>query len=134
MAAGKTRIILRCARDLTSELFESLALGLWDEQGSEDTAQHEESEDLQDVVEPRGLVGLGRTTNAERSNKALRDDGADLSRGGRETVTGGAVTSREALSRHDERSRVWSEVEEEVSNDEAAEDAPFADLVVTKAH
>lgn len=44
---------------LARQLFEGLALGLWDEESGEDTAEHEECVDLHDVVEPWVGVGLG---------------------------------------------------------------------------
>ena len=71
-------IVLRSARDLASKLLEGLALGLRDEERSEDTAEHEESEDLEDVVEPRRSVGGSGTANTEGANDDLSDDGTDL--------------------------------------------------------
>ena len=44
----------------------------------------------------------------------LRDDGAELARGGRDTVRGGAVARGEDLAGDDERGRVRAEVLEEV--------------------
>ena len=58
---------------LAGELFEGLALGLGDEEGGEDTAQHEESVDLEDVVQPGAGVGGGGTSGSERSNSTLED-------------------------------------------------------------
>jgi len=68
--------------NLTSELFESLALGLWNEERGEDTAQHEEGEDLHDVVDPWGRIGGSGTTGSEWSNKSLGNDRSDLASGG----------------------------------------------------
>ena len=96
--------------DLTSELLEGLALGLWDEKGGEDTAQHEESEDLDDVIEPWVLSSSsgarGGTASTERTNDGLGDDRANLAGSGGETVGGGTVTGWEALSRNDESGSV----------------------------
>ena len=39
---------------LSRQLLQGLALGLGDEQSGEDTAKHEQSEDLHNVVEPGG--------------------------------------------------------------------------------
>lgn len=39
--------------DFTRKFLESLALSLWDQERGEQTTNHEESEDLHDVVEPR---------------------------------------------------------------------------------
>ena len=66
MGRGVGRVVV-----LAGELFESLALGLGDEEGGEDTAQHEESVDLEDVVQPGAGVGRGGTSGSERSNSTL---------------------------------------------------------------
>lgn len=63
---------------LTSQLFERLALGLRNAECSEDTQEHEESVDLEHVIEPRIGVRLGCATNTERCNGGLCDDGADF--------------------------------------------------------
>jgi len=68
--------------NFTSQLFESFALGLWDEEGGEDTAQHEEGEDLHDVVDPWRGIGCGGAAGSERSNESLSDDSTDFSCGG----------------------------------------------------
>jgi len=49
---GGDRVVAGRAWNLTGQLFEGLALGLGDEKSREATAQHEEGEDLHDVVEP----------------------------------------------------------------------------------
>lgn len=77
--ASSLRVVLGSTGDLASELLKSLALGLGDEKRSEDTAQHEEGEDLDDVVQPwRGVGGSG-TADTERTDQDLGDDGTDLS-------------------------------------------------------
>ncbi len=97
------RVIIRRPRDLTRQLLEGLALGLGDQQRGKDAAQHEEGEDLHDVVEPgRGVGGCGRASGAEGPEDDLGDDGADFARGGREAVRGGAVAGREAFTGDDE--------------------------------
>lgn len=106
---------------LTGQLLQGLALGLGDEKSSEDTAQHEQSEDLHNVLEPGSGRGvLGSTVN-QRAKHTLGDDGANLARGGGDTVGGGTVTGREALSRDNESGSVGSEVEEELGNDVESE-------------
>lgn len=102
---------------LTGQLLEGLALGLGDEESGEDTAQHEQSEDLHNVLEPGSGRGvLGATVN-QRAKHTLGDNGANLARGGRDTVGGGTITGREALSGDDESGSVRAEVEEELGND-----------------
>lgn len=64
---------------VVGEILERLALSLWDEKGREDTKQHEESEDLHDVVEPWVSVGLGGTAGTERSDGSLGNDRTNLS-------------------------------------------------------
>lgn len=109
-------VVVGCSRDLAGQLLESLALGLGDEEGGEDTAEHEEREDLHDVVEPwRLVVGGGMALGTEWSEDDLCDDGADLARGGGEAVGGGSVACWEAFSWHDEGGGVGAEVEEELA-------------------
>lgn len=82
--ASSIRIVVGSAWNLTSELLKSLALGLRNEERSEDTAQHEQSEDLHDMVEPRCRVGLGNMTlRPKRAEHSLGNDGANLSGSGR---------------------------------------------------
>lgn len=95
-------VVLGSAWNFASELLKSLALGLRNEQSREDTAKHEEGEDLNNVVQPRGCVGGSGTAGAERTNENLSDNGADLSRGGRKTMRSGTVASREDFTRNDE--------------------------------
>lgn len=125
-------VVLGGSGNLASKLLEGLALGLGDEERGEDTAKHEESEDLEDVVEPRRGVGLGGTANTERTNDDLSNDGTDLTGGGRETVRGGAVAGREALSGNDEGGGVGAEVEEELAENVESKLASRANGVVTE--
>lgn len=120
---------------LTAELLKSAALGLGDQHRAEDTEQHEEREDLDDVVEPRVLVleggGCGAgAAGAERADDDLRDDGADLTGSGGQTVGGGSVASGEDLTGDDEGGGVGAEVEEELREHEAGEQTTASNLVV----
>lgn len=73
------RIIIRSSRNLARELFEGLSLRFGDEQGREDTAQHEQCEYLHDVVEPGGSVrAWWRALGSERTEDDLGNDGADF--------------------------------------------------------
>jgi len=72
--ACKSGVVLRRAGHLAGQLLESLALGLRDEKGGEDTAQHEQGVDLHDVVEPGALVGGSCATGAEGADQDLGDD------------------------------------------------------------
>ena len=98
VVAAEGWVVLGRAGHLASKLLESLALGLGNEEGGEDTAQHEEGVDLHDVVEPRVGVGLCRVAaSAEGTDEHLGDDGADLASSGGETVGGGTIACGEAL-------------------------------------
>ena len=104
------RVVLGGAGNLTSELLEGLTLGLGNEKSGEDTTEHEESEDLEDVVEPRRGVGGGGATDTKGTDEDLSDDGTDLAGSSGETVGGGTVAGRETLARDDEGGGVgaWS--------------------------
>jgi hypothetical protein len=119
--------------NLTSKLLKSLALGLWDKESSEEAAEHKESEYLHNVIEPWGCGAAGwGTTSTERSDKTLGKDGTDLSGGSGDTMRCGSVTSREALPWNDESRRIWSEVEEELSEDVESQKAVWTELVESK--
>jgi hypothetical protein len=92
----QSRVVLGGTRHLAGELLEGLALGLGDEEGGEDTAQHEQGVDLHDVVEPGAFVGGGCAAGSEGSDEDLGDDGADFAGGGGDAVGGGAVAGWEA--------------------------------------
>ena len=133
--AGSLRIIVLGAWNLTGKLFESLPLGLRNEKRGEDTAQHEEGENLHNVIEPRVRVGFGRLEKsqclpaerlkaktyvalcAERSEDCLCNDSTDLARGGGDTVGRRTVTGWETFSRNDEGGGVRSKVEEQLGKD-----------------
>lgn len=104
--ARKLGVILLGAWNLSSELLESLALGLGDEEGGEDADEHEESEDLHDVVEPWGAVGGGSTAGVQGAEGDLSDDSANLARSSRDTVGSGSVAGREAFTWYNEGSSV----------------------------
>lgn len=71
-------IVLGGSGDFASKLLEGLALGLGNEESGEDTQEHEEGEDLEDVVQPRRSVGGSGTANTKGTNDDLSDDGTDL--------------------------------------------------------
>jgi hypothetical protein len=87
-ATRQSRVVLGSTRNLAGELLEGLPLGLGDQESGEDTAQHEQSVDLHDVVEPGALVGGGCAADTEGPDKDLGDDGADLAGGSGDTVGG----------------------------------------------
>lgn len=64
-------IVMRDVVVIVSELLEGLSLGLLDEQGGKDAAEHEKSVYLQDVVEPRAGVGGSRAAGAEGGDSTL---------------------------------------------------------------
>jgi hypothetical protein len=87
-ATRQSRVVLWSTRNLAGELLEGLPLGLGDQKSGEDTAQHEQSVYLHDVVEPGAFVGRGCAAGAEGSDEDLGDDGADLAGGSGDTVGG----------------------------------------------
>ena len=126
-------VVLGSSGDLAGKLLEGLALGLGDEERSEDTEEHEECEDLEDVVEPRGGVGsCDVTTNTERTDDNLGNDGTDLAGSGGETVRSRAVAGREALSGNNESGSVRAEVEEELAENVKTKLAAGANDVVAE--
>ncbi len=133
--AGTFGVVVLGARDLAGEFLEGLAFGLGDQKSGEAAAQHEEGENLHDVVEPGRRVGLGdMALGSERAEDALRDDGAHLARRGRETVRGRAVAGREALAGHDEGGGVGAEVEEELAQDVQGKQTMFAEVVIVESN
>lgn len=91
------------------EVLQGASLGLWNEEGGENTCEHEGGENLHDVVKPRaGIGGSGVTANAQRRDSTLSDDGADLSHSRGDPVRGRPVAGGEALARNDEGGCVWS--------------------------
>lgn len=123
--------------DLAREFLKSPSLGLRDQQGSEDTAQHEESEDLHDVVQPWAGSSASRarlsTTSSERTEHTLSDDSTDLASTSGDTVAGGSVTGRETFTGNDECGRVGTKVEEELSQDVEGKDRVVAERVESEA-
>ena len=72
-------VVVGGAGNLAREFFERLSLGLGDEEGGEDTAQHEEGENLHDMVKPWGCVRTwGSTFCSKGAKDDLGDDGTDL--------------------------------------------------------
>lgn len=132
--ARRLRVVVGRSGDFAGQLLEGLALRLGDQQRREDAAQHEQREDLHDVVEPGGGVLLGRVAlDPEGTEDRLRDDGADLAGRGGEAVRGGAVAGREALAGDDEGGGVGAEVEEELAEHVEGEEGAFGELVVGEA-
>ena len=92
--------LCRCGTDevvlvLTGEFLERLVLGLGEKEGREDTREHEQGEDLEDVVDPSALA----SAVLELESHDLSDDGTELSGRGRDSVGGGAVASGEDLQK-----------------------------------
>lgn len=113
--ARRLGVVVGRSGNFTGQLLESLALGLRDQESGEDTAEHEEREDLHDVVEPwRWVFRCGVALGSEGAKHDLGNDGADFAGCGRETVRGGAVAGWEAFSGHDKGGGVGAEVEEEL--------------------
>jgi len=120
---------------LSGELFQRLALGLRDQEGREDTGQHEESEDLENVADE----SVGATNVTKRGEPDLGDDSTKFAGSGGNTVGGGTVTSGEDLTGDDEGGGVGAEVLEKVG-EAIEEDESFGStsggdkLVVAETH
>jgi len=127
-------IIVCRSWNLTRELLEGLALGLGDQKRGENTAQHEQREDLHNVVQPWAGSATSSTgldaASTERTEHTLRNDGTDLAGGGGEAVGGGAVTGWEAFTGDDEGGGVGTEVEEELGEDVEGEESVAREVVV----
>lgn len=109
------QVLVERAVILTRQFLEGTALGLRDQPGCENTAEHEAAEYLHDMVEPGRGAGVWLGTLVHQGSKdALCDDGTDFARCSADTVGCRAVARREALARHDEGGCVGSKVEEEL--------------------
>lgn len=87
----------------TGQGLQTLALGLGDQERGEQSTEHEQGEDLHDVVQPAAVGDtLGSTLVDKRTKDTLRDDGTDLSGCGADSVGSGAVAGWEALAGNDE--------------------------------
>jgi hypothetical protein len=91
-STGVAATVIRSAGDFAGEFLEGPALGLGNEEGGEETAQHEEGKNLHDVVDPgRGTFACGIrlcASSAERSEYDLGNDGTDFARGGGDAMGG----------------------------------------------
>ncbi len=133
--ASSLRIIHRSAWNLAGKLFEGLPLRLRDEQCGEDSTQHEKSEDLHDVIEPRGSVGLSNMSLcSERSKDSLCDDGTNLAGGCGNTMRGRSVAGRETFAGNDECGCIGSEVEEELSQNVEGQKTVLTQVAVGKSN
>ena len=91
---------------LTGELLKGLASGLWDEERGKDTAEHEESKNLHDMIDP-WVAGIAdavflSTLDLEWPKHDLCDNGTDLARSCGDTVGSRTVAGGEALAGNDE--------------------------------
>ena len=68
--------------NLASKLLERLTLGLGNEKRGEDTEEHEERENLQNMVEPWVGIVCSGTSGFKRSNEDLGNDGTDFASSG----------------------------------------------------
>src|SRR5258708_1022263 len=93
------------------EFLKGLGLCFRKKEGREDTGEHEQSKDLQDVFDefPRS------TDILELTEPDLGDDSTQLATSGGDTVSGRTITSGEDFSRDDECGCVGTKVEEEIA-------------------
>jgi len=95
---------------LSGQLFERLSLGLGNQQRRENACQHEEGEDLENMVdESIGTTDITKTGEADLGNNSSK-----FARSGRDTVGGRTVTSGEDLAGDNESGGVGAKVLEEV--------------------
>lgn len=122
---------------LTIQLLKSLSRSLRNQCRGENTKEHEQRKDLQNMGQPRGRstasCALLGTTDTEGSDGSLGNDGTELTGGGGDTVGGGAVASGETFAGDDEGGGVRAEVEEELGEDVDCEEAMAGELVVGEA-
>lgn len=95
---------------LIRQLLQRSVLRLGQQQRREHTRQHEQREDLEDMLHE--VVLAADVLQAREAD--LGDDGAKLARRGGDAVRGRAVARGECLAGDDERRRVRAEVLEEV--------------------
>lgn len=122
---------------LACDLFEGAALGFRKEEGDEGATEHEEREDLHEVVQPGragvALTALGGAFREERRGDDLGNDGTDLAAGGGDTVAGTTVAGGKALARYDEGRGVGSKVKEDLGEDVEGEEGALGEGVVGEA-
>lgn len=92
------------------KLFEGLESSLRKEERGADSSEHEEGEQLENVVEPS--ISAADILQASETN--LSDNGAELATGSRDTVSRGPIPSWEGFAWNDEGSDVRAEVLEEI--------------------
>ena len=105
--AAADGIVIGRAGDFPGQFLQGLPLRFRDQQGGQGAQEHEQGEDLHDVVEPRGGLGAfgarGGADGAKGAEDGLGDDGADFARGGGYAVRGGSIAGWETFARDDER-------------------------------
>jgi len=105
--ACQLSIVLLGTWNFASQLLESLPLGFWNQQRCKYAAQHEECEDLHDVVEPWGVVAVGWcTASVEWADDDLRNDGTDFTGSGAKPVRSRAIPGGEAFAGYNEGCRI----------------------------
>lgn len=129
LTANEVRLVF------SGEFFESLVLGLGNQEGREDTRQHEESENLENVLDEFVCT----TDITELSETDLSNDSSKFAGSSRDTVCSRTVPSWESLTRYNESGGVGAEVLEEVGQ-AVEEDEGLGggggggELVVTETH
>lgn len=105
--ACQLRIILLRTGNFARQLLESLPLGFWNQQRRKYAAQHEEREDLHDVVEPWSVGAVGWcTARVEWADDDLRNDGADFAGSSAKAVRSRAIPRGEAFAGYNEGCRI----------------------------
>ncbi|RUS20113.1 hypothetical protein BC937DRAFT_86334 [Endogone sp. FLAS-F59071] len=95
---------------LSRQILERSASGFGDQKRGENASQHEEGKDLEKMVDP--LVGAANVFEGTEAD--LGNDSTKLATGCGNTVTSGAIASREHLAGDDEGGRVGAKVEEQL--------------------
>lgn len=106
---------------VAAKLLQRPASRFWNQKGSEETAEHEESKYLHDVCNPRSAVSgvclcqlwIGSNCS-QRTKHALSDNRTDFTGRCRDTVGSRSIASREYLAGDNEGGGVGSRIEEEL--------------------
>lgn len=119
---------------LLGQLFEGLSLGLGNEEGDEESTEHEEGENLHDVVKPTsgGLTVSSTVVVNQSTNNDLGDNSSDLTSSGRDTVGRRSVSGGEHLSGNNEGGGVGAKVFKELTQNVACKQTSIVDLVVSE--
>jgi hypothetical protein len=133
-ASVTSRVVTRPR--LTRKLLQCHTLSLGNQQRGKGTKQHEKSKELKQSVQVWCAVGvlaiLGGSLADHRDANSVGNDSANLAHSSTDSMSGRAISGREAFARDDERGCVRAGVEKKLPNDVQCEQAPLSQIVVCK--